>query len=201
MGEARVFFVGLLALLAACGEPPRLAPLGPDAVIVAFGDSLTHGTGAAPEESYPAVLERLVGRRVINAGVPGETTAQGLERLPEVLEEHRPALVLLTEGGNDMLRQVPHEDIRRNLDTMLEAVRASGAQVLLIATPQPKLIGGVPALFEELAQSRQLPVELEIWNDVLKNPRLKSDPIHANAEGYRAVAERLALRLREAGAI
>jgi lysophospholipase L1-like esterase len=192
----------LVALfLAACGEPARLAPLAPDAVIVAFGDSLTHGNGAGADEAYPAVLEKLVGRRVINAGVPGETTAQGLERLPAVLEEHRPALVLLTEGGNDMLRQTPHADIRRNLEAMLAAIRASGAQALLVATPQPKLLGGAPSFYEELAQARNVPVEMEIWNDVLKNPRLKSDPIHANAAGYRQVAERIAELLREAGAL
>lgn len=87
--------------LTACSTHLKLPALSNDAVIVAFGDSLTFGTGSEPAESYPAVLEKMIGRRVVNSGVPGEVTGDGLLRLPEVLEWEKPALLLLCHGGND----------------------------------------------------------------------------------------------------
>ncbi len=191
----------LLSLLACSREPPRLAPLDPGAVIVAFGDSLTRGNGAGPAESYPAVLERLVGRTVVNAGVPGETTAEGLRRLPRVLAEHRPALVILCEGGNDFLRGADRAGVARNLRAMLEAIRASGAQAVLVAVPRPGLMVPVPDLFENLAGDLGIPCDTATLRQVLTNPALKSDPIHPNAAGYRKIAESLARLLRTAGAV
>lgn len=196
-----VLALACFALLAACGRSPQLPELKPDAIIVAFGDSLTHGNGATQAQAYPAVLGHLIHRSVINAGVPGETSAEGLARLPDVLAQEQPKLVLLCLGGNDMLRRQNQADIEANLRRMIQLIHASGAAVVLIGVPEPALFSGPPDFYEKLADEFKLPYEGDIFNEVLKNPRLKSDPIHANAEGYRLVAERLAELLEEAGAI
>ena len=190
-----------LVLLAACDRAPTLPKLSSHDVIVAFGDSLTHGTGASDDTAYPAVLAALTGRTVVNAGVPGDTTASGLERLPAVLEEHKPRLVLLCLGGNDMLRKQPESVTENNLRLLVQTIRSSGAEVVLIGVPEPKLFGGAPEFYARLADDLQLPLEDEAFNEVLKDNRLKADPIHANAAGYRVVAERLAEFLRERGAL
>jgi acyl-CoA thioesterase I len=203
MYSASRFFIAVCVafLLAACDRAPTLPKLNSHDVIVAFGDSLTHGTGASEDTAYPAVLAALTGRTVINAGVPGDTTASALQRLPEVLAEHQPRLVLLCLGGNDMLRKHPQATTENNLRLLVQTIRASGAEVMLIAVPEPKLFGGAPGFYARLAEEMQLPLEREVFSDVLKDNRLKSDPIHANAAGYRVVAERLAEFLRGAGAL
>jgi len=203
MPVAQRFFVALIAILfvAACDRAPTLPKLNSHDVIVAFGDSLTHGTGASDETAYPAVLATLTGRTVINAGVPGDTTSSGLERLPAVLDEHKPRLVLLCLGGNDMLKKQSAATTENNLRLLVQTIRTSGAEVVLIGVPEPKLFGGAPDFYARLADEMQLPLEQDIFNEVLKDNRLKSDPIHANAVGYRVVAERLAEFLREAGAL
>ncbi len=199
---SRLFFaVCVSLLLAACDRAPTLPKLNSHDVIVAFGDSLTHGTGASEDTSYPAVLATLTGRTVINAGVPGDTTTSGLQRLPAVLSEYKPRLVLLCLGGNDMLRKQPTATTENNLRLLVQTIQASGAQVVLIGVPEPKLFGGAPDFYTRIADEMQLPLEREAFNDVLKDNRLKSDPIHANADGYRQVAERLAQFLRETGAL
>jgi lysophospholipase L1-like esterase len=203
MRAAGRFFIAVCVsfLLAACDRTPTLPRLEPHDVIVAFGDSLTHGTGASAGEAYPAVLAALTGRSVINAGVPGDTTSSGLERLPAVLDEHKPRLVLLCLGGNDMLKKQHEAATENNLRLLVKTIRASGADVLLIGVPEPRLFGGTPDFYERLAEELGIPLEQDVFSRVLKDNRLKSDPIHANAAGYRLVAERLAERLREAGAL
>ena len=193
--------VCVAVLLAACERAPTLPKLNSHDVIVAFGDSLTHGTGASTDTAYPAVLASLTGRTVINAGVPGDTTSSGLQRLPEVLDEYKPRLVLLCLGGNDMLRKQPESTTVNNLRLLVQTIRASGAEVVLIGVPEPRLFGDAPDFFEQVAEDMQLPLEQDVFNEVLKDNRLKSDPIHANAAGYRRVAERLAEFLRETGAL
>ena len=201
-GASRFFIAVCVAfLLAACDRAPTLPKLNSHDVIVAFGDSLTHGTGAASDTAYPAVLAMLTGHTVINAGVPGDTTSSGLQRLPAVLAEHKPRLVLLCLGGNDMLKQQPAAATENNLRLLVQTIRAGGADVVLIGVPEPRLFGGAPDFYGRVAEEMQLPLERDIFNDVLKDNRLKSDPIHANAAGYRRVAERLAEFLRETGAL
>ena len=94
-----LLILALTLTLSGCGAPvPKLPKLGPTDVVLAFGDSLTYGTGAGESESYPVVLSQLIGRQVVAAGFPGEVTAGGLERLPDVLDEVKPRILLLCIG-------------------------------------------------------------------------------------------------------
>jgi lysophospholipase L1-like esterase len=189
-------------VLAGCGERvPRVPAVGPNEVIVAFGDSLTYGTGAAESESYPAVLAQLIGRKVVRAGVPGKLTAQGLMRLPQVIEAHQPALVIVCLGGNDMLRKLDEAQIRGNLRQIIRTIRDRGASVVLVGVPRPALLTSAAAFYGELAKEHRIPYEGKILNHIMHQLELKSDPIHPNAKGYRRMAEAIADLLREAGAI
>ncbi len=198
----RLLLLSLLLLLAACGEQgPRLPPLPEDGVILAFGDSLTFGSGAKGSESYPAVLEQLTGRRVINAGIPGETTREGLERLPALLDRHRPDLLLLCEGGNDMLRRQDLSRTAANLRRMIEQARRRGIPVLLIAVPKPGLLLNGAGFYSEVAAETKVPLLADALPRIIADEALKSDPVHPNAAGYRKLAEAVRDRLRELGAL
>jgi lysophospholipase L1-like esterase len=189
-------------LLGGCGERvPRVPAVGPDEVIVAFGDSLTYGTGAAESESYPAVLTQLIGRKVVRSGVPGEVTAQGLARLPQVIAEHSPALMIVCLGGNDMLRRGDEAQIKTNLAAIIRTIRGRGISVVLVGVPKPSLITSAPAFYAELAKEFDIPYEGKVVTDVMYQLELKADPIHPNAKGYRRMAEAIAQLLKQAGAI
>ncbi|HSE01858.1 MAG TPA: arylesterase [Burkholderiales bacterium] len=192
----------LIAALMGCGERvPRVPAVAPNEVIVAFGDSLTYGTGAAESESYPAVLAQLIGRKVVRSGVPGEVTAQGLARLPQVIEEHRPALIIVCLGGNDMLRRVNDQQIRSNLRQIITTVRGRGISVVLVGVPRPALLTSAAAFYGELAKEYGIPYEGKVLNDIMHQLDLKADTIHPNAKGYRRMAEAIAELLKKAGAI
>jgi lysophospholipase L1-like esterase len=180
----------LLALLAAaCEKPPRIASLPASAVVLAFGDSLTHGNGAPAGQAYPDVLAGLLGRTVINAGVPGEVSATGLQRLPQLLEQYRPQLVILCHGGNDFLQRLDRSQTAVNLAAMIEQARAAGCDVVLVGVPEPGLLLSPPPFYGELAKRFGLPYEAEIVGDLLGDRDFKSDTIHPNAAGYRRMAE------------
>jgi lysophospholipase L1-like esterase len=193
----------LALLLTGCGrDTPQLMPLADDAVILAFGDSLTYGSGVDADNSYPAVLERLSGYRVINAGVPGERTPAGVARLPRALEAYQPKLLILCHGGNDMLRKQSMAAMQTNLETMIQLARERGIQVVLLGVPRPALFSLESAApYYAVADNTGVPLEDEILPEVLSDNELKADQIHPNAEGYRLIAEALHRLLREEGAL
>lgn len=197
----RALLVVLALLAAACGDAPKLAPLATDAVVLAFGDSITYGTGAREAESYPAQLAGLIGRQVVRAGVPGEVSAQALARLPGELDEHRPALLVLCIGGNDFLRNLGKAQAAANVQTMVAVAKQRGIDVLLIGAPEKGLALTPPAFYAEIAEQQRIPYEGKVIGEILRNSELKSDTIHPNARGYRLIAERVAALLRRSGAL
>lgn len=196
--------VWLCFFLIACSDNnPKLSPLADDAIILAFGDSLTFGTGAdnSREESYPAILKRLTNRTVINAGMPGEVSRDGLARLAEELEEYQPDLVILCHGGNDLIRRLNQDELKNNLEQMINLIQANGAEVMLIAVPKFNLTLAVPPLYAEVAEKFFIPIELDIIPDLERNPKLKSDTIHPNSEGYKKLALVVQQLLLSSGAL
>ena len=207
--ESRRLTLARLAALAAavlllngCGPSvPKLPKLDAGAVVLAFGDSLTHGTGASPIEAYPAVLGKLIGRKVVGAGVPGEVSEEGLKRLPGVLDEVKPQLLILCHGGNDFLRRLDEGEAARNVRAMAALARERGIAVAIVATPKPGLgVAKVP-FYEAIGKELAIPIETDVLADVLGSAKLKSDLVHPNAEGYRRIADAVATLLRRAGAV
>lgn len=192
--------VGLL-FLAGCSAGPKIPALSPDGVVLAFGDSITHGTGASPEESYPAVLGRLIKRRVVNAGIPGEISAEGLARLPELLEREKPALVIICHGANDLLRGMDLSLAADNLRAMVRLAREHGASVVLVAVPALGYTLSPLPFYGEVAKEFGIPCEQKLLTQILSKRSLKADFVHPNAAGYRIMAESLAALLKKNGAL
>ena len=194
-------YICLLSFLVSCGKPATLEPLSGNATVLAFGDSLTAGVGVGSEQSYPSVLSRHLGFKVINAGVPGEVSAEGKARLMAMLETNRPDLVLLCHGGNDFLHRLPLADTEKNLRDMVEHLKSLGVGVLLIGVPQPGIWGNPPELYGRVASEFAVPLENDILGELETNPAMKSDPVHLNEPGYEQLADAVMALLVRAGAI
>ena len=188
----------LLVAIAGCGRKQaaraQLVPAG--STVLALGDSLTYGTGASPETAYPTVLAELSGWNVVNAGVSGNTSAQALERLPGLLAEHQPKLVIVSIGGNDFLRQLPEADTRANIIAICKQALGSGAQVLLEAVPKVSMVAALGQmsdhpLYADIAAELNVPLQRDGWSKVLGDSKLRADAVHANAQGYAQFARSL----------
>lgn len=176
----------------------RSAPRDSRHVLVAFGDSLTAGFGAAPGKSYPDFLQQEISRRgypwrVVNAGVSGDTTNDGLTRLPLVLAE-KPEIVILELGANDGLRGLPVQRTKANLQKMIDAFREAGARVVLAGMTLPPNYGPdyikpFEQMFKELAARNSVALIPFLLDDVGGHPSLmQADGLHPTGEGNRRVA-------------
>lgn len=189
--------------LSACGKKTDVSihTVDKSAVILAFGDSLTYGYGAKKDESYPAKLESIIGYKVVNAGLNGDTAEGAITRLVEEIEDNKPELVILGLGGNDMLRS--KGNLESNLIKLIEYIKSQNIQVVLLATPEPNvtrnLIGVLKdaPVYSEVSKKTQTYVIEDIYAKYLSKEKYKSDLIHLNAEGYNLVAEQIASELKD----
>jgi len=196
-------------LLAGCGsqeEPSRATVAAPESarpdarpVLAAFGDSLTEGLGVDPAKSYPAVLQGILDRagyqyRVVNLGVSGETSSDGVARLSLVLAE-KPALVVLEFGANDGLRGIPAEVTRGNLERMIQAFQRAGTKVVLAGMTLPpnygpEYIREFESVYRDLAARYRVTLIPFFLEGVAPDPRyMQRDGLHPNAAGCARVAE------------
>lgn len=201
---ARILLALAVLLLAACSQPKEAA-LPPGTRVLALGDSLTAPHGVTPDEAWPALLAKQTGWVVTNAGVSGDTSAGALQRLPALLEEHNPQLVLVSLGGNDMLRRLPQGQTTANLGQMLARIKAHGARAVLLATPRPSLAGAVfnnltaADFYRQVAKDHQVPLIEDAIPDVLSDTQLKGDQIHPNAAGHALLSKKIFEALKKIG--
>jgi acyl-CoA thioesterase-1 len=167
-------------------------------LLICFGDSLTAGYGTDPGEAYPDTLQKLLDARgysyrVVNAGVSGETTKDGLARVARIVARH-PQIVVLEFGGNDGLRGLPMEQTQENLATMIELLQKSGAEVVLagISLPPeygPEYIAKINAIYPALARRYHLRLLPMLLTGVYGVPGdMQEDGHHATAQGNKQVA-------------
>ncbi|HEX7157436.1 MAG TPA: GDSL-type esterase/lipase family protein [Edaphobacter sp.] len=184
-------------------SPLPEAPAEKDArpVIVAFGDSLTAGYGTEPGQSYPDYLQADLDKlgyhyRVVNAGISGNTTKDGVERVDSIVAMH-PALVIVEFGGNDGLRGLRIEDSRANLDKIVSTLQASGTKVVLagITLPPdygPDYIRQFNETYVMLAKKFHVPLHPFILQGVFgADGMMQRDNTHATAAGNQVVAKNL----------
>ena len=199
-----VFFALLFVYgLSACSKPETALPA--NSTVLILGDSLTQGVGASSAQTnYPALLKQQSQWNIINGGVSGNTSAQALARLPELLQQHQPKLVIISIGGNDFLQRLSNSDTQANIAQSIALSQQSGAQVLLVAVPELTLAAAVGhpndhAMYAQLAQSHQVYLLEDAWSDVLGDEALRADPVHANDAGYQAFSKQLVKRLQQIG--
>ena len=193
----------LLCGLSACSKPETALPA--QTTVLILGDSLTQGVGASSTQtSYPSLLKQQTQWNIINGGVSGNTSAQALARLPELLQQHQPKLVIISIGGNDFLQRLPNSDTQANIAQSIALSQQSGAQVLLVAVPQLTLAAAVGhpndhAMYADLTQTQQVHLLEDAWSDVLGDEALRADPVHANDAGYQVFTKSLTKRLQQIG--
>lgn len=158
--------------------------------IVAFGDSLVEGVGSPSTEGFILPLSEMLGEKIINMGVSGDTTVDGLNRLDKLIAE-KPRVVLILLGGNDYIRKISSEKTFNNLRTIINTVQESGAVVVLLGVRGGLLSDSYEKSFEKLAEETGSAYVPDVLDGLFGRPALMSDAIHPNTEGYQRIAEKV----------
>ncbi|MCE5228478.1 GDSL-type esterase/lipase family protein [bacterium] len=170
--------------------PPATGP------IVALGDSLTFGTGADSATCYPTVLGKMIGRPIVNKGVPGDKIADAAARLDRDVLKLKPSIVIVFLGGNDVLQQLPLDRSFQDLERIVRRIQEKGAMVVLVGIRALSPIGGLGARYHALARETGCVYIDDALDDILTDVALRHDQIHPNAKGYHIVAERIAAAMK-----
>ena len=178
-------------------ETPEVVKLKSTDKILAFGDSITYGYGESENKSYPYLLSKITNTPVLNAGVNGDTSQEGLQRLPSLLEDSSIKLILLCFGGNDILQNVPLVELKSNLKKMIQIAKSKNIDVILISVPKISPLGlSSLALYSTVADEENIELMDDLLVHVLSRSSLKNDYIHPNAKGYEYMADEIYKHLK-----
>ncbi len=194
--EKRIFlvvvaFLWLVILLGGCAKQEIKNIDSKGVNIICLGDSLTYGYGVDKGADYPSLLACMINIPVINAGVDGDTSIEGLKRLNLDVLEKKPLLVIIEFGGNDFLKQVPIKLTFSNIKEMIEKAQSKGAMVALIDISAGMLFAEYRVQLSKLAKQSGAIFIPSILEGIVTNPSLKSDFLHPNSNGYNMVAQRV----------
>jgi lysophospholipase L1-like esterase len=165
--------------------------------IVMFGDSLTYGTGATVGKSLPELLSVMIKEHIVNMGVRGQTSAEGLARVDKVLG-HDPKVVLVLFGGNDYLQEIPVEETFKNIESMVTTLQEYGAVVVLLGIQGGILFDPYKEEFKKIAKRRGAFYISNILENIIGEEDLMSDEVHPNDKGYALIAKRIYPILKKA---
>ena len=199
-------YLFLILTLTSCeGNVAKYTAIPQGATVLILGDSLSYGTGANVGEDYPSLIAKAMNWNIVNAGVPGDTTAGGLDRLPDLLAKHQPKLLIVELGGNDFLQRLPQNQTIANLKTILSLSKAQGVNTVLVAIPEfnalQAAVGNLSdhMMYESIAEETATPLITEVFSDVLSDKALKADEVHPNAQGYVQVGNKMREKLKQLG--
>jgi lysophospholipase L1-like esterase len=196
LAGAVAFVAALVAWLAWPSASGPARPTAGDQIIV-FGDSLVQGVGASPGRDLVSVLSSRLGVPMLNAGRNGDTTGAALARLDRAVLAHRPRVVVVLLGGNDLLRRVPRDVMIENLETIVTRIRERGAAVVLATVEIGFFTGADGRAFDALAARTRAAIVPDILGGILGRRDLMADGIHPNDRGYEMMADRLEPVLRD----
>lgn len=159
--------------------------------IIAFGDSLIFGQGASSDDkNFISLLSQRIGKKIINLGIPGNTTQDALDRINE-LEKYNPKVVIVLIGGNDYLKKVPIETTFKNLEKIIKKIQDSGSVVLLLGVRGGLLTDKFDTEFEKISSKYHTAYVSDVLSGLVTNMQYMSDAVHPNDLGYQKIADRV----------
>jgi len=163
--------------------------------IICFGDSITFGYGANPGDDFPSQLAKLVSMPVLNEGISGDTSVEGLQRIQASVLDKDPYLVLIEFSGNDFIKNVPEAVTMKNIEKMIERIQAGGAMVAIVDISAGMFMQRYRALLAKIAERKKAIFIPSLLDKIITNPSMKSDFLHPNAAGYKEVAGRIRAKI------
>lgn len=188
MNKALISSLSLIFLSACFYHDIDVKPIPKDGIIIALGDSMTMGVGVKKSESYPSVLAKLTGRKVINGGKFSQTMQSSLKRLVPYLKKYKPAMVIIALGTNDLRYKQSPEKIKKYLTIMIGVIKKYSAVPVIVSAPMPSYIPNTHSLFLEVGKANRVLVINDLQMHVFSKKQYRADKGHLNKKGYEAMA-------------